>query len=161
MTDDQDDNPELLVVAGADGSDPAHDDAADSRPPVEKVGYGRPPVATRFKPGQSGNPRGRPKGSKGVDQVLRQALDRRVPDPRKGGRHKVSMLELIVEGLVLAAARRDPRMIRLLVGLVDRYAPSHPPKGDPLEIQAKDRDILDEYVASVTAALDKSGGDES
>ena len=44
----------------------------------EKVGYGRPPVRTRFKPGQSGNPRGRPKGSKSIDQVLRQALERRV-----------------------------------------------------------------------------------
>lgn len=28
------------------------------------VGYGKPPKDTRFKPGQSGNPKGRPKGSK-------------------------------------------------------------------------------------------------
>src|SRR4051794_40756017 len=87
----------------------------------EKVGYGRPPVRTQFKPGQSGNPRGRPRASKSVDQVLRQALDRRVPDPRKGDRHKVSMLELIIEGLVLGAARRDPRLLRLLLVLIDRY----------------------------------------
>ena len=132
------------------------DPVPEAGPANEKVGYGRPPVGTRFKPGQSGNPRGRPKGSKGIDHVLRQALDRRVPDPRRGGRHKVSMLELIVEGLVLAAARRDPRMIRLLVGLVDRYAPSDAPKADPLQIEARDRDILDEYVASFTAALDKA-----
>jgi hypothetical protein len=72
----------------------------------------------------------------------------------------VSMLELIVEGLVLAAARRDPRMIRLLVGLVDRYAPSDAPKADRLEIEARDRDILDEYVASFTAALDKAEAGE-
>jgi hypothetical protein len=29
----------------------------------ERVGYGRPPMMTRFRPGQSGNPRGRPKGA--------------------------------------------------------------------------------------------------
>ncbi len=29
----------------------------------EKIGYGRPPKAGQFKPGQSGNPQGRPKGS--------------------------------------------------------------------------------------------------
>lgn len=30
----------------------------------EAAGYGRPPTGTRFKPGQSGNPKGRPRGSK-------------------------------------------------------------------------------------------------
>ena len=29
-----------------------------------EVGYGKPPAKTRFRPGQSGNPKGRPKGSK-------------------------------------------------------------------------------------------------
>src|SRR5687768_11122353 len=29
-----------------------------------QVGYGKPPVHSRFKPGQSGNPRGRPKGAR-------------------------------------------------------------------------------------------------
>lgn len=35
-----------------------------SSPKSYDVGYGRPPMETRFRPGQSGNPRGRPKGSK-------------------------------------------------------------------------------------------------
>jgi hypothetical protein len=30
----------------------------------EKVGYKRPPKATQFKPGKTGNARGRPKGSR-------------------------------------------------------------------------------------------------
>jgi hypothetical protein len=34
------------------------------------VGYGRPPKHTRFKPGQSGNPKGRPK----QDQTLKEQL---------------------------------------------------------------------------------------
>ncbi len=122
------------------------------------VGYRRPPVHSRFKPGQSGNPRGRPKGSKGVDQALRQALDRRVPDPRTGGRRKISMLEVIVEGLVLGAAKRDPRMLRLLIGLVDRCAPSEGPRAEPQDLEATDRDILEEYIAAVLA--DKTAGDE-
>lgn len=29
-----------------------------------EVGYGKPPLASRFKPGRSGNPRGRPRGAK-------------------------------------------------------------------------------------------------
>lgn len=136
---------------------PAEDDEP-AQSPDEKVGYGRPPIATRFRPGQSGNPRGRPKGSKSLDQVLRQALDRRVSDPRRGGRHTVRMIELIVEGLVLGAAKRDPRMVRLLLVLLDRYAPSDAPKVDPEEVRAADREILDEFVASMTAALGKKEG---
>lgn len=43
----------------------ANDDENDDR-----VGYGKPPVETRFKEGQSGNPKGRPKGAKNVATLL-------------------------------------------------------------------------------------------
>ena len=58
------------------------------------VGYGRPPEETRFKPGQSGNPKGRPKGSKNLRTLFAEELrrsvtlkengkTRRVPKPRR------------------------------------------------------------------------------
>ena len=127
----------------------AEDNGLES--PEEKVGYGSPPVSTRFKPGESGNRRGRPKGSKSLAQVLREALERRVPDPRRRGRHTVRMIELIVEGLVLGAARRDPGMLRLLLALMDRFTPTDAPASQLEEIRAADREILDEFIASVTA----------
>ena len=37
-------------------------DEASDAPPLYEVGHGKPPERTRFKPGQSGNPRGRPRG---------------------------------------------------------------------------------------------------
>ena len=37
-------------------------------------GYGKPPLHTRFKPGQSGNPRGRPKGSLNFTTDLKTVL---------------------------------------------------------------------------------------
>jgi Family of unknown function (DUF5681) len=44
----------------------------------EPVGYRRPPIGTRFRPGQSGNPRGRPKGARNLSTVVAAALGERV-----------------------------------------------------------------------------------
>ncbi|MDP3405225.1 MAG: DUF5681 domain-containing protein [Brevundimonas sp.] len=49
-----------------------------------EVGYGRPPVSSRFQPNQSGNPAGRPKGSKNIRTLVRIALDERVSITRNG-----------------------------------------------------------------------------
>jgi hypothetical protein len=121
-----------------------------------QVGYCRPPEQSRFKPGQSGNPRGRPKGPRSIDQVLRQALKRRVNDPR-GGRRKITMLDLIVQSLVLGAAKREAPMLRLLIGLLDRHRDSEAGTTTDRELEANDREILEEFLAS--ALTDKSEGE--
>ena len=52
-----------------------------TRPPSQPngshsaVGYGNPPVHTRFKPGQSGNPKGRRKGQRNIRTVVNEALN--------------------------------------------------------------------------------------
>jgi Family of unknown function (DUF5681) len=51
------------------------------------VGRGKPPKHTRFKPGQSGNPRGRPKGSRNTATILQEKLDAKV-EVREGGKIK-------------------------------------------------------------------------
>ena len=38
------------------------------------VGFAKTPMHSRYKPGQSGNPKGRPRGSKNKDTILREVL---------------------------------------------------------------------------------------
>src|SRR5687768_6396759 len=62
---------------GESGATDKRDALAAQPGEAEKVGYGRPPKHTRFKPGQSGNPRGRPKrtgNNKPLGLMVRQLL---------------------------------------------------------------------------------------
>ena len=59
--------PKLHLPARAGGST-----AEPSGDTSTSVGYGRPPATTRFKPGKSGNPRGRPKGARNKMPALNE-----------------------------------------------------------------------------------------
>jgi hypothetical protein len=83
----------------------------------ERVGYGRPPRATRFRPGQSGNPRGRPKGARNVSTVIASALGERVAVTENGRRRRITKLEAAIKQLVNRAAAGDARATALLLQL--------------------------------------------
>jgi Family of unknown function (DUF5681) len=58
------------------------------------VGYGRPPVNRQFKPGQSGNPKGRPKGRKNFVTIFAEVLSRPIQVRDKDGKvRKLSNLK--------------------------------------------------------------------
>jgi Family of unknown function (DUF5681)/Histidine kinase-, DNA gyrase B-, and HSP90-like ATPase len=59
------------------------------------VGYGKPPRHTRFKKGQSGNLKGRPKGSQNLTTLLSEALNERVIVTENGGRRRITMRQAI------------------------------------------------------------------
>jgi hypothetical protein len=66
----------------------------------DEVGYGKPPKATRFKKGQSGNPKGRPAGAKGVKASLKHELDSKIT-VREGGRDKkITKAEAIAKTVI-------------------------------------------------------------
>lgn len=58
-----------------------------------KVGYKRPPEHTRFKPGQSGNPRGRPRQKKGFAELLHDRLFRSVSLRENGEKRRMLLAE--------------------------------------------------------------------
>ncbi len=60
------------------------------------VGYGRPPIGTQFKPGASGNPNGRPKKSRNLKTIIRNALTANVVVREGEKTRSVSKLEGIV-----------------------------------------------------------------
>jgi Family of unknown function (DUF5681) len=83
-----------------------------------EVGYGKPPRHTQFKKGQSGNPRGRPKGSKNLTTLLTEALNEPVIVAENGGRRKITMRQAIIKQLVKRSATADLRAIKILLDMV-------------------------------------------
>ena len=80
-----------------------------------EVGYGKPPRHTCFKKGQSGNPRGRPRGSKNLRTLLNEALNELVVVTEEGGRRKITKREAIITQLVNRSASADLRALKILL----------------------------------------------
>ena len=79
------------------------------------VGYGKPPDATKFRAGQSGNPKGRPKGTKNSSTLLNQALDEKVVVKEGGRQKRITKREAAFKQLANKAAAGDQRAIQLLM----------------------------------------------
>lgn len=77
--------------------------------------YRQPPKAFRFKPGQSGNPSGRPKATKRLFTELEAALSAPVTIKVGSRKRRVSKLQAMVKSLADRAASGDPIVLRLLL----------------------------------------------
>ncbi len=91
-----------------------------------KVGYGKPPRHTRFKPGQSGNPKGRSKGLRNfktdIQEVLRTPIDATIG----GKKRKISSQFATLLKLVRRALDGDVRALGLLLSLAQTYNAEEP-----------------------------------
>ena len=98
---------------------------SDDDQPDHKVGYKKPPLHTRFQKGQSGNPRGRPRGSKNLSTLLIDALNEPVVVTEDGRKRKISKRELGIRQLVNKFAMAEAQATKILLGLMqerDRLA---------------------------------------
>ena len=89
-------------------------------PNDDKTGYGNPPKHTQFKPGQSGNPKGRPRGTKNLKTDLEEELGEMIV-VREGGNPKtVSKQRAMVKSLTAKAVHGDARAMVIAFDLMCR-----------------------------------------
>lgn len=107
-----------------------------------QVGYRRPPRHSRFKPGQSGNARGRPKGSKSPKLLLEEALRAPITVTEAGVSRTVEQRQVLFKALLAKAIKGDTRAALLIVKLMDQFGLSKASGEDnqPLIIQIASSD---------------------
>jgi hypothetical protein len=81
-----------------------------------EVGKGRPPLATRWKRGQSGNPRGRPRGTKNLVTFLADALNEKLEIQERGKTRPITAREAIIKRIVHEALKGNLKAANLLLG---------------------------------------------
>ena len=85
-----------------------------------RVGNKRPPLHTRFKKGQSGNPAGRPKGHRNLAAALTAVLNEEMRTRVDGAHRDVTKLEAVTRTLVDKALAGDNRTLAQLLAEIHK-----------------------------------------
>src|SRR5689334_21850096 len=119
-----------------------------------RVGYRKPPKATRFKPGQSGNPKGRPRGSPNLATDLSAELGEQITVREGGQARRVSKQRALIKSLMAQALQGDVRATTALLALYARVI-SEPPEDKSAEVEEDELLILRRFGPRLLKSLGK------
>lgn len=126
-----------------------------------EVGYGKPPKEHCFAPGQSGNPAGRKKGSRGIKTDLRAELSSVLTisinkQPVSGTKQR-----LMLKSLATRAAAGDVRASALLLPLIMQIFGIEDRGQDRRQLSNQDQAILDELLAGTREPAQQAADDDA
>ena len=115
-------------------------------PPKEtgdyEVGYGKPPLHTRFQKGKSGNPKGRPRGKKNMSTLLSTALNASIVVVANGRRKKITKREAIVTQLVNKSAAADLKATQIVLAMLRELESQDDGSADHAVFTEADHEII-------------------
>jgi hypothetical protein len=131
------------------------DDRAPPAPDDDNVvGYGRPPKHSQFKPGRSGNPRGKEKGVRNIASDVKRTLGFLVKfDDRRGKPIRMSTQEYALRRLRAQVLKGDARSLDRLLGLAQIYNNSAPPLSSDFD-RREDVLVMDSIVQRIRMAAE-------
>jgi hypothetical protein len=85
-----------------------------------EIGYGKPPSHGQFAKGQSGNPKGRPKGSRNFASYVRKELRRRIRISENGQPKRITKMEALAKQIVNKGVAGDPKFTPIALAEIHR-----------------------------------------
>ena len=136
----------------------AEPDFAPAPDQGHKVGYGRPPLESRFKPGTSGNKKGRPKGSRNAKSIVEEVINSPVTIRENGKARKTTKLRAVIEATTLNAMKGDIRAVNALVALLIRTGQLDQADNEQLmtSLPVEDQSIINDYLRRQFAGPESS-----
>lgn len=132
-----------------------------------QVGYGKPPLHSRFQPGKSGNPRGRTKGSRGLKTDLHAELASTLTIQINGKPFKGTKQQLILKALATRAAAGDVKAAALVLPLILQVFGIEDRGSDKGRLSPQDQALLDKLLDDLgcgnpvlSASMHPDGGDD-
>jgi Family of unknown function (DUF5681) len=114
--------------------------------------YQRPPRKGWFKPGQSGNRRGRPKGSKNIRTYVNEHLNKKIPIIESGKTREVPRAEAIAIQLVNQAAKGEPKGLAAVMSFTRESDAAVSELRPNVLARAADAAVLEDVIARIRAA---------
>ena len=110
--------------------------------PSENVGYGKPPKHSRFKPGQSGNPKGRPKGRIPIARLVEKHLDAKMAVTIGGQQKTITRREALIIGFVGDALKGKEKVRKQVLDLLLLLEAQNPPDTPDATSHAQDDAVI-------------------
>lgn len=126
--------------------------------PFSQSGYGRPPKATQFKPGKSGNPKGRPKGSRNVAVALSEVFTDNIVMREGDKTRRISRLEALLRKQMELALKGDQRAAEAAVRTAREFGLLNQPVPRKRELNLKL--LTDEELLQLEVIMKKASGIE-
>jgi hypothetical protein len=121
-------------------------------PESYEVGYRKPPPEHQFRVGRSGNPKGRPRDKRPLEERLRIIAERavKVTDKATGKQVRMPRVELLWHTLLQDGAKGNAAATKFVFSILLRQTASQGEAVDLDVLNAEDRAILDAYLRSRT-----------
>jgi hypothetical protein len=124
------------------------------------VGFGKPPVSGQFKKGKSGNPKGRPKGTRNFYTDLEEVLAGKVTVTENGKPKRVSSQFAALMRLREKALGGNPRAMDRYLTLAQQSTVDKEASGSERALSATEEDILQGYIKDMQKLVFDNGPNE-